>query len=152
LGGDEFAVVLPEADADQAMAVASDLLDALRRAPLFVAGRRARVTTSAGVAMFEPRAGVDAEQMLAFADLAMYEAKEAGRDRVGVYSQAAGREALFEARFSSAQRIRGALETEALTLHLQPIMRLTTEEVSQCEMLLRMEGDEGELLPPGAFL
>jgi diguanylate cyclase (GGDEF)-like protein/PAS domain S-box-containing protein len=152
LGGDEFAVVLPEADGDQAVAVAADLLEALRLTPLFVAGRRARVTTSAGVAMFEPGGDADAEQMLAFADLAMYEAKEAGRDRLAVYSRAAGREALFESRFSTAQRVRAALENEGLALHIQPIMKLVTEEVSQCEMLLRMESGNGELITAGAFL
>jgi diguanylate cyclase (GGDEF)-like protein/PAS domain S-box-containing protein len=152
LGGDEFAVVLPEADGDQAVAVASDLLETLRRTPLFVSGRRARVTTSAGVAMFEPGGDADAEQMLAFADLAMYEAKEAGRDRLAVYSRAAGREALFESRFSTAQRVRAALENEGLALHIQPIMKLVTEEVSQCEMLLRMESGNGELITAGAFL
>jgi EAL domain-containing protein (putative c-di-GMP-specific phosphodiesterase class I) len=102
--------------------------------------------------MFEPGGDADAEQMLAFADLAMYEAKEAGRDRLAVYSRAAGREALFESRFSTAQRVRAALENEGLALHIQPIMKLVTEEVSQCEMLLRMESGNGELITAGAFL
>ena len=64
LGGDEFAVLLPYGDAENARTVASSMLDALRGHPVFVAGRRVRVTTSIGVALFEPGEGLDSEALL----------------------------------------------------------------------------------------
>ncbi len=151
LGGDEFAVLLPYGDEENARAVASGLLDALRRHPVFVAGRRMRVTTSIGVALFGPGEGLDSEALLSNADIAMYQAKEAGRDRFAVYSPAPERDALLEARPSWSNRVRGALERDAFSLSLQPILNLRSGEVSQYEVLVRMNGEDGPI-PPGAFL
>jgi len=151
LGGDEFAVLLPHGDEENARAVASGLLDALRGHPVFVAGRRMRDTTSIGVALFGPGEGLDSEALLSNADIAMYQAKEAGRDRFAVYSPASERDALIEARPSWSNRVRGALERDAFSLSLQPILNLRSGEVSQYEVLVRMNGDDGPI-PPGAFL
>ena len=83
LGGDEFAVLLAQADESESRQVAADLLELLRQQPVFVAGRSVRVTASVGVVLFEPGRRLDSEGLLASADRAMYEAKEAGRDRAG---------------------------------------------------------------------
>ena len=151
LGGDEFAVLLPQGDAENARTVASGLLDALRGQPVFVAGRSVRVTTSIGVALFEPGQGLDSETLLSNADIAMYQAKEAGGDRFAVYSPAPRRKAPIEARPSWADRVRGALERDAFSLSLQPILDLRSGQVSQYEVLVRMNGEDGPI-PPGAFL
>jgi diguanylate cyclase (GGDEF)-like protein len=151
LGGDEFAVLLPHGDAENARTVAAGLLDALRSHPVFVAGRRVRITTSIGVALFEPGEGLDSEALLSNADIAMYQAKEAGRDRFAVYSPAPHQEALIEARPSWSSRVRGALERDAFSLSLQPILDLRSGQISQYEVLVRMQGEDGPI-PPGAFL
>jgi diguanylate cyclase (GGDEF)-like protein/PAS domain S-box-containing protein len=151
LGGDEFAVLLPQGGAENARTVASGLLDALRGHPVFVAGRSVRVKTSIGVALFEPGQGLDSETLLSNADIAMYQAKEAGGDRFAVYSPAPRRKAPIEARPSWADRVRGALERDAFSLSLQPILDLRSGHVSQYEVLVRMNGEDGPI-PPGAFL
>jgi diguanylate cyclase (GGDEF)-like protein/PAS domain S-box-containing protein len=78
LGGDEFGLILPKVDAVQAEVVASGLVSALRRETAMLAGRRIPVTASVGVGLFGARTDIE---ILAAADSAMYEAKEAGRDR-----------------------------------------------------------------------
>ncbi|MGI8728904.1 MAG: GGDEF domain-containing protein, partial [Solirubrobacteraceae bacterium] len=85
LGGDEFAVLLPRADADGANVVAQELLQALRDEPIRLPGNLARaMTASIGIASFD--ADLSGEDVLVNADLAMYDAKKAGRDRVAHFS------------------------------------------------------------------
>jgi diguanylate cyclase (GGDEF)-like protein/PAS domain S-box-containing protein len=78
LGGDEFGLILPKVDAGQAEVVASGLVRALRRETAMLAGRRIPVTASVGVGLFGALTDIE---ILAAADSAMYEAKEAGRDQ-----------------------------------------------------------------------
>jgi diguanylate cyclase (GGDEF)-like protein len=81
LGGDEFAVLLPETGRDQARIAAQQLLDAVRNCSAMLDGNAVHVTGSIGIAVFE--APTDrAEDVLVHADLAMYEAKARGGDRV----------------------------------------------------------------------
>src|SRR5919201_1110093 len=152
LGGDEFAILLPQADAESTRAVASDLVQALRSHPFFVAGRRVRITASVGAAVFQPGEEHDAETLLASADIAMYETKKAGRDGISVYSPADRPQAVLEARLSWPDRIRTSLQTSSFNLWLQPIQDLRSGRVSQFEALARMRGDDGRPIPPGAFM
>ncbi len=82
----------------------------------------------------------------------MYDAKEAGRDRVAVYSAAEGREGRMKARLTWADRIRRALVEERFVLHAMPILSLNGDLAPRHELLLRMLGDNGELILPGMFL
>jgi diguanylate cyclase (GGDEF)-like protein len=151
LGGDEFAVLLIEVDAETAQQVAIDVLTAIRHHTVIVGGQRISMTASIGVALLEEGAS-DPSQLLADADLAMYEAKRGGRDGVSVYNAERAREARLEARLSWAERLREALEQDSFELYAQPILDLSTGETSHHEVLLRLPGDDGEALSPGAFL
>ena len=151
LGGDEFAVVLPQTGHGQAERVAGDLLEAIRHLETEIQTHRVSITGSIGVALLEHQ-DADAGQLLADADLAMYEAKRAGRDRVSIYSAARAKEARTEARFTWVERIHRALRDDQLILHCQPIVDLATGLVSRYELLVRMVGDDGKLSPPHAFL
>ena len=82
----------------------------------------------------------------------MYEAKEAGRDRCAVVSLDARRPQRIRERVSWLERLRGALDEGRFVLHAQPIRDLRTGAIGQHELLLRMLGDSGELIEPGAFL
>jgi EAL domain-containing protein (putative c-di-GMP-specific phosphodiesterase class I) len=82
----------------------------------------------------------------------MYEAKEAGRDRLAVNAASTGTGNSIEHRFAWAERIRGALEHDRFTLHHQPILDLRSGLVTRHEVLLRMVDDQGAIIPPGAFL
>ena len=151
LGGDEFAVLLSAVDVDDARTAAEQLLAEIRSSPATYGGRPFRVTGSIGVAAFESDDATAGEVMVN-ADLAMYAAKTAGRDRVVVYTATEARRARAVAKLSWAQRIQDALEHDRFVLHLQPILELATGQIKHGELLLRMQGDRGKLIAPGAFL
>jgi len=88
VGGDEFAVLLTQTPADQVRVVAEELVRAIGRRPVALADQSIRVTASVGVAMLD---GLTDVEVLAYADHAMYEAKEGGRDRFEMYRPLGGR-------------------------------------------------------------
>jgi diguanylate cyclase (GGDEF)-like protein/PAS domain S-box-containing protein len=152
LGGDEFAILLPVGGTEEAEAVATKLIRAVREEISILGARRARrVTTSVGVAPFG-EADLTGEEMLVNADLAMYEAKEAGRDRYAVYAADRHEPPRVQARMRWVERIREALEDDRFVLHAQPILDLHTGQIAQHELLIRMLDDHGDLIPPGTFL
>src|SRR4029079_6971380 len=94
LGGDEFAVLLPGTDRHEAVLVARALLERVRAETISAGDSPARsVSASAGVAVFEADARPLGDEVLVNADIAMYEAKEAGRDRVAVFAADAEQDA-----------------------------------------------------------
>jgi diguanylate cyclase (GGDEF)-like protein/PAS domain S-box-containing protein len=152
LGGDEFAILLPAGTVDEAAAVAAKLVRAVREEVTVLGTRRARrITTSVGVAPFAT-AEATGEEVLVNADLAMYDAKEAGRNRHMVYAPDRHEPHRGQARMHWVERIRDALLDDRLVLHAQPILDLRTGVVAQYELLVRMLDDDGGLIPPGAFL
>ncbi|HET9078236.1 MAG TPA: EAL domain-containing protein [Acidimicrobiales bacterium] len=151
LGGDEFAVLVPVADETSARHLADSLLEATRGGvgSGTVTGR-IRTSASAGVVVLGPDSG-SATEVLALADVAMYAAKDEGRDCVVVYDPHSPHLARWHARFRWIDRIREALEKDEFTLYAQPILRLHGSEITHYELLLRMRTD-GELVGPGHFL
>jgi len=153
LGGDEFAILLPRGGAAEADRVADAVLGAVRaQSVLTAAGRRRPITASIGIALFSDSERLSAEDVLVNADLAMYDAKEAGRDRAATYSSQERGASRMKARITWAERIREALEEDRFTLYAQPIVKLADGEVRQHELLLRMIDERGEVIPPAAFL
>ena len=149
MGGDEFAVLLPETHKDQAEIVAKGIVKALGRQVAVLGEQSIRVTASVGVALFD---GLSAAGVLEFADLAMYEAKQAGRNRVAFYGPGGGHREVVSARVIEAELIRNAIEEDRLLLYCQPILDLKRNEVCQYELLLRLRIDDGEPLAPNSFL
>lgn len=153
LGGDEFAVLLADTDAEEAEAVVQRLLDALRTGVLLVDGGRAvRTTASMGLAVFGPDSRLSGEQLLVDADVAMYDAKEAGRDRLALSSGSDPHQIELRERHTWLERVRDAVEHDRFVLHAQPIMDLRTNEICRHELLLRMIAEDGGIVMPGAFL
>ena len=150
LGGDEFAVLLPNADGSDANALARDMMAVVRGAPISINERRRGITVSVGIALFAASKEQTAEALMIDADLAMYDAKDAGRDLVVLSTQE--HHERFEARLTAAERIRNALEEELFVLYAQPILNLHTGAAQQHELLLRMPGPDGELTLPATFI
>ena len=149
VGGDEFAILLPEADADQAQIVAEGIVKTLGRQVAVLGEQTIQITASVGIALFD---GLRAVELLEFADLAMYEAKEAGRNRVAAY-RPGGEHGKQVSRRAEVELIRTALEEDRMLLYCQPILDLKQNEVCQYELLLRLRTDAGaEPLSPSSFL
>jgi len=151
LSGDEFAVLLQEANSEQAETTARDLLEALRQRPIAAGGNIIRTTASAGVALF-PEHGDSVDDLLASASLAMSRAKAAGGNDVHLCDATADGQALGTSRLMWKRRIAEALEHDAFELFCQPVLDLRTGAVHEYEVLLRMRDEQGELVLPGAFL
>ena len=150
LGGDEFAVLLVDADLEAAETVARSIVDRVRAHTSTLEGSRRRVTASVGVVTV--RAADEHEvDILALADMTMYDAKDAGRDGVVVLGEGACRQPRTGARMAWKRRIEDALENGAFELHLQPILDLRSGAIHSAEVLLRL-ADADELVPPGRFL
>jgi diguanylate cyclase (GGDEF)-like protein/PAS domain S-box-containing protein len=147
LGGDELAILVPDGDVDRA---AEEVLEAVRgQRVASPSGRLRSVSASLGIAGFD-EPGLTADDVLANADLAMYEAKEAGRDRAVAYRPAA--QTATHGRVSWPDVIRDGLDEDRFVLQAQPIMNLATGDTSQFELLLRLRDPLGELISPAAFL
>jgi diguanylate cyclase (GGDEF)-like protein/PAS domain S-box-containing protein len=153
LAGDEFAVLLPKASEAEAAQVAEVILRAVRDSAVRPYGR-AKVTASIGVAMLEHSVEeeLSAEALLIEADLAMYDAKEAGRDRLAFYATSEHRTSRIKARLTWAARIEHALAHDRFTLFAQPILDLRTHHVHRYELLIRMLDERDDLIPPATFL
>ena len=149
VGGDEFALLLARAGADEAHKVAADLVQAARDHVLALGGGFVRVTVSVGAVAFDATAGTG-ENVLIAADRAMYDAKTQGRDRfvlsAGVRTGSGRDPVPWE------QRIRRALDEDGFQLYCQPILALDSGEISHYELLLRLCEPDGTLIYPGAFL
>ncbi len=152
LGGDEFGVLLPKADTQDARIVAEGLLEALRGQTVTVAGVQCTVTASLGMATFGEQPGLGADQVLVNADLAMYDAKEAGGDRLARFNSGDQRQTRMTGQVRWVARIRAALDRDLFTLVAQPIVELGPGTVNQYELLLRMIDERGMLIAPEPFL
>ena len=149
LGGDEFAVLLPAAARAEALSVAESLRAAL--AEPGVRGATA-LTASVGVTHFQTPNRLTSDDLLVEADVAMYEAKEAGRDRVVLFERGRGHTHGVRRRLTWSDRIRQALEDDRFRVHAQPIVSLKTGEIAKYELLLRMRAGDGMLFKPATFL
>jgi diguanylate cyclase (GGDEF)-like protein/PAS domain S-box-containing protein len=149
LGGDEFAVLVSGLTApDDAEVVAQRLLDALK-APFNASGRAVHLSASVGVAPARSRS-VTVANLLADADLAMYEAKTSGKGRYVMFAPtfrkaAAGRLALEE-------DLRSAVGLGAFRLDFQPIVDLVTNRWTGAEALLRWPHPTRGMVPPLDFI
>ncbi len=152
LGGDEFAVILPHATREEAELVARDLLETVRNEVIVLAGGPPRrITTCIGIAMFD-EPGLTGEEVLIKADLSMYGAKEAGRDGYAMHPANGDEPPRTRSRLAWVDRIIHAFDHDRFTLFAQPILELSTSLVVRHELLLRMVGDAGEIIPPASFL
>jgi diguanylate cyclase (GGDEF)-like protein/PAS domain S-box-containing protein len=150
VGGDEFAVLLPQTNTEQAMAVAADFVKALDKQTAVLANQSIHITASLGVAPFENFSDLE---VLEHADVAVYGAKKAGRNRFVVYQPLPGDREQTAPQCSEADRMRRALDENQFILYCQPILNLETNAVSQYEILLRLPGIESrEPLAPNTFL
>jgi len=148
-GGDEFAVILCDlADAAQAGDVARRMLDSVSR-PIAFRNSEIHTATSVGITVF-PGDGSGPDQLLSNADIALFQAKKQGRNRLCFF--AGEMKARIEHRQHIERELRHALAHDHLELHYQPIVRLADRAVTGFEALLRWPHAERGLLTPQAFL
>ena len=149
IGGDEFTLLLPgitqALDADR---IARRVVEALR-APFDVAGHELSVTASMGISIY-PVDGDDVETLLKHADMAMYCAKEQGRNNFQFFSASMNDES--KRKLELEERLRGALSRDELSVHYQPVRDGASGAVVGAEALARWEDQELGTVSPGEFI
>ena len=148
-GGDEFVVVLPDiSDTQEAATVAQKLLDALI-APYQITGNDLRTSASIGVALF-PDDGENVETLLKNSDLAMYYAKEAGRNNCQFFTQKMN--LVVAEKHAMGTDLHHALARNELLLNFQPIVSIASGKLAAMEVLLRWQHPRLGLIPPLKFI
>jgi diguanylate cyclase (GGDEF)-like protein len=151
LSGDEFAVLMPQTDTAGALQLGEDLRAQVAESAA-PAPEAESATISVGITMFGSEREVGAEAVLLAADQAMYRAKEGGRNQIALFQDPGEPQRQQERRQTTSARIRDALTHDRLSLHTQPIRSLASGGIERYELLLRMTGDNGELLPAASFI
>ena len=149
LGGDEFAFAIHDFDDDGVLrSIAERVGDQLRK-PVSHAGHEFVVTPSIGISVF-PEDGECVEELLKNADVAMYQAKDAGRDSVRFYSGTMSIRSMHG--LAMERDLRRALDSGAFELHYQPKLELESGKLVGAEALIRWQDEEGNFIPPDTFI
>ena len=149
LGGDEFTVLLEDVTSSEEVAACGNRIVSALQQPLTVDGRLLTTSASVGASLY-PDHAADAEGLLRAADVALFRAKELGRNRFALYSPE-----LYDAaaqRFRLEQSLRRAVEGGELVLLFQPIVALESCETTGLEALLRWRRPDGRLATANEFI
>jgi diguanylate cyclase len=148
-GGDEFVILLSEiANPDDAAKCARRLLLSLN-SPHFIAGQELHIDGSIGISI-SPSDGADAETLIKNADMAMYHAKEIGRNNFQFFKAEMNSRAVE--RQSLETSLRRAFDRDEFLLHYQPKVNLFTGEITSVEALIRWQHPDRGLVPPAQFV
>jgi len=148
LGGDEFAIILQNSSVKEAEIVAEKLLHNLNE-PVKIDSNDISISVSIGIACF-PDMGSDYVTLYKNADIAMYKAKEVGRNTYKYFDVSLGSQ--YKKRLEIENHIEFALEKGEFFLVYQPIYTLTSQKIFGLEVLLRWQHPEYDLLFPEEFI
>ena len=147
-GGDEFVILTAPAGSGTDVALAERVAEAFA-SPFVFHGHNIRVTASVGIAV-APDNGLNADELMRHADIALYQAKNTGRDRSVVFTPQMAHE--VEHRRSIELDLREALESNTLQLNYQPVISCRTGTISGVEALLRWQHPVHGDIPPSDFI
>ena len=148
LGGDEFIMVLKEADANGAIRVANKLLEIIAQ-PYLIGQYELILTPSIGIALY-PNDGEDFDTLFKCADVAMYRAKQSGRNNYCFFTPEMQEHSIRTLQLENA--LRHAVELDQLVLHYQPQVSLESGRVVGAEALVRWQHPEFGLVSPAEFI
>jgi diguanylate cyclase (GGDEF)-like protein/PAS domain S-box-containing protein len=150
LGGDEFVIILPRLDDrhHRATTVAQHVLDSISR-PFQINALELSISPSIGITYY-PEHGEDIDALIHAADLAMYQAKQAGRASYHFYTHDLHRRA--DENRSLEAKLRNALKNHGLALHYQPVIDIKSERLIGAEALVRLSDADCEGIGPQTFI
>ena len=148
-GGDEFLVLLTEVANAQDAAVTAEKIRVALAAPYFISSHQLHLRCSIGISVY-PDDGRDVETLVRSADMAMYHAKETGRNRVQFFENEMNVRVVR--RQSMIQALNEALNRKEFVLHYQPTYNLHTSEVKSVEALIRWQRPSQGLVAPVHFI
>jgi diguanylate cyclase (GGDEF)-like protein/PAS domain S-box-containing protein len=149
LGGDEFTVILSQiADINQVEKITQIILSKLST-PFYLNNKSTYISASVGIT-FYPNDADNLEQLMKYADQAMYVAKNQGRNRYAFFTPALQEAA--QARLRMINDLRTALQQQQFSICLQPIVHMTSGKIYKAESLIRWKHPERGMVPPSEFI
>ncbi len=149
LGGDEFVIVLSDITRAKDVAIVADKIFESLSEPLELEGHATRLRASVGIVLY-PDDGTTPDVLLQHADLSMYNAKQAGKNRYHFFSRQMQED--LNARLQLERELRQAIERVEFVFHYQPKVDLATGYIIGAEALIRWQHPERGLLYPGDFI
>ncbi|PHQ79042.1 MAG: hypothetical protein COB66_07675 [Coxiella sp. (in: Bacteria)] len=149
LGGDEFAIIAANTDTKYAPGNIAERLIILLQQPFSIEGHEVNVSASIGIAYY-PEASFNPITLVKNADIAMYRAKESGRNNFQYFTPALNNE--FVNRAKKERALRRALKEDEFFIQYQPKMDLKTMAVSGFEALIRWDPPDLSITPPDSFI
>ncbi len=149
LGGDEFTVSMPDqSNAADIENIAAKIIQKLSE-PFLLANQEVFLSASIGITLF-PRDADNLEDLIKHADQAMYAAKNGGRNRFSHFNPGLQTAALNRMRITN--ELRNAIAEKKLSLHFQPIIRLSDGVIRKAEALIRWPDEKGAYISPAVFI
>lgn len=149
LGGDEFVVLTTDLISDNDTITVAEKLQEKLAAPFKLGEQEYFVTFSMGVAMF-PQDGSTSEELMKYADAAMYHAKEQGKNNFQFFTEDINQRA--HDRLEKEAQLRRALERDEFILFYQPLVDMNSGEINGVESLLRWQPVGEGIYPPDSFV
>jgi len=147
-GGDEFVIILPHASDDIEISVVADKIITAFKEPFLLSQQHTHVTPSIGISLY-PGDAIDANTLMKNADIAMYRAKDAGRNCFQFYTAEMNKKLQRDQWIESG--LRNALKNQEFQLYYQPQVEFTNNKIFACEALIRWCVD-GEWVSPAEFI
>ncbi len=153
LGGDEFAIISQASSFSDIRQLAEELRTIIHEFTFFYEEHSFNVTLSIGLAPIDGQEP-DMERVLADVDSACYVAKQSGRNRIHVTQDNDTEVVQYRSSLAGVQAIRKALTDDRLSLYFQPVFEILPNgmKMAQCEILLRIRSENGELYSPARFI
>ncbi len=149
IGGDEFVLLVDQVTQDLSLGkVAERIIETISK-PIKLIDQLYTITCSIGVSSY-PEDGDTADSLLKQADIAMYKAKESGRNSFSFFTRQM--QERLDKRFSIEKKIKNALQDDQFVLHYQPQVDLKTGKIAGLEALIRWYTPNDGVIPPGDFI
>jgi diguanylate cyclase (GGDEF)-like protein len=149
LGGDEFIILLEHIKDNDSIDILSKEILEILATPFKINRRQFFISSSMGISIY-PRDDAQPEALIRKADMAMYHAKNLGKNNVQYYHQDFEHDALQK--LDLEQELRQALETQQLTFHYQPLVNLKERKIYAAEALVRWIKPDGSFIAPDVFI
>ncbi|VAW65309.1 diguanylate cyclase/phosphodiesterase (GGDEF & EAL domains) with PAS/PAC sensor(s) [hydrothermal vent metagenome] len=149
LGGDEFTILLEEIESAQSVIrVAERIVESIAK-PMMLGHQEVHISTSIGISMY-PEDGVQANEILKFADTAMYHAKDQGRNNFQFYARSMNDSSIELLALET--NLHKAIKKKELSLHYQPQFNVLSGKIIGMEALIRWKHPDKGFISPGVFI
>ncbi len=153
IGGDEFAILAKMNDHDETLIFAERIIHTIARTPFIINKKTLRITSSLGVSSY-PDLSLSPTDLQTHADIAMYVAKNKGKNAFSIYDSSSDDMVASLNSLSWNERIDRAFDNNLFELHFQGIYHVKDRSIAHLECLIRLKDEEnkGQLISPAVFI